>query len=73
MVQFEAELDVFHAFAGLKMISELVAGIGVADGAGIVVTEGYARVVVPRAFMQRTVSSLRRTRQVLPIADGLAI
>jgi len=73
VVQFEAELDVFHAFAGLKMISELVAGIGVADGAGIVVTEGYARVVVPRAFMQRTVSSLRRTRQVLPIAEGLAI
>ena len=73
MVQFESELDVFHASAGLKMISGLVAGIGVADGAGIVVSEGYARVVVPRAFMQRTVSSLRRTRQVLPIADGLAI
>jgi len=37
------------------------------------VTEGYARVVVPRAFMQRTVFSLRKTRQVLPIAEGLAI
>jgi len=55
------------------MISELVAEIGVADGTGIVVAEGYARVVVPRASIQRTVFSLRKTRQVLPIAGDLAI
>ena len=55
------------------MISELVTEIGVADGTGIVVAEGYARVVVPRAFMQRTVLSLRKTRQVLPMASDLAI
>lgn len=56
------------------MISELLAEIVVADGTGIVVAEGYARVVVPRAFMQRIVLSLfRKARQMLPIADRLTI